>query len=679
LTVNLPSTFKASPFFPIASALSLLACAAACSPSKKSPPAPSVASAIAELKSGAVIEKLSQAYHSTQVQNLLLKPPQESLSTPEPKVSADSDSDPCPFISQVTPDALAPEWNTALSQLGLCLRRLMMPADVAAGALNFLKVFNRSVLDRSFSRMTDQELYDFIVGVGSDSSALVGRDEAELAVVAPGMAKIRNSLSERDLDELVRLASRRLRALSVAEAQIFTVVDAHRALVDHFAAFNNRYALLAKLRDSVQAGVTDPDGKQTLSAILPILTDAQMQVPAQLDQISASYLHPMALLAITPQKGGESEMLEPVAGNPLTHIRRLLGDLGGSPELVSAQRKLYNQLKDADNPPVPEHPTASLGAARVAVLDTGVDYLQYPALSVFLSSGGEGALSSYDFADHDSNPYLKAWGGDAHGSGTTASVLTVLAHYAPEVLAERKLDLAVWKTSTVRSYLAYPYMEDTVWQSRMAIQDALILSATAPPETVKPQVVSISAVFFLERYLQSSGKTDAVLRAPWLWVMAAGNGGVELEKSAMPACLDDVPSHRRVDSRILCVGALKRGILEDAIAKYSNFGERVDVYAYETYHELCPNGTSCATPAVTAAAAALVAKFPALSLDQVKQVIVQASDERILEVEGPAPQLKRKIRVFDPATMLGRAFALASQLGVQPRGALTAEPVTSNR
>jgi subtilisin family serine protease len=123
--------------------------------------------------------------------------------------------------------------------------------------------------------------------------------------------------------------------------------------------------------------------------------------------------------------------------------------------------------------------------------------------------------------------------------------------------------------------------------------------------------------------------------------MAAGNEGVQADTDKVPVCLSDVPADKRVDNRILCVGALRHDILADKIAGYSNFGDRVDVYAYESYIDLCPNGTSCSTPAVSGAAAAVAAQYPDLSPEEIKAVLVESAETRTLEVDettAPKPQ-----------------------------------------
>jgi subtilisin family serine protease len=186
---------------------------------------------------------------------------------------------------------------------------------------------------------------------------------------------------------------------------------------------------------------------------------------------------------------------------------------------------------------------------------------------------------------------------------------------------------------------------------------------------VSPHIVSMSLSFPSWSFRNKDGQRDFLKRAPWLWVMAAGNSATDIGLERR-TCFGDVPSEYRKDDAILCVGALEKGMTGDRIAHYSNFGTRVDVYAYDSYIRHCPNGTSCATPAISAAAAVIKAKFPAMTTAQLKQAIVAASVERDLEIAprparsplAPASRptgVKRRVRVFDPATMIPKALEQA--------------------
>jgi hypothetical protein len=642
--------------------------------------------AIHKLESGETVSKISKdAASGVDVESAVLESGGDGASAPAaPVVVA---ADPCPSVQTPGPTAIESAWLGALQSLGACLRQAMMPYNLANGALAYTKAYSRSVSEKPLSRMNDVELAEFLQKEMIPPAVLtgVGADKA------PMKSKLRSRFEDRELDELVRLAHRVQDRLVKAEAVFDAAVDAHRAVVEHYARLSDRYRVLLALRDT--SG--DTTGNETASKIAEILGKSGLGVPRDFKSFPVSALHPWTLVAVTPDEGHEADRLNDPLENPFKVVIHAFADLGGPLEMVSRQRKHYAELRDHDNPTMPSHPAPAEGAVRVAVVDTGIDFVKYPELGEFLSSGQGGAMASVDYADGDLNPYLPSQGIDSHGSGTSASILTVLSHAAPEVLRARKLDLAMLKANTIRDQLASPFMGVSSWQNRMAIEEALITQATDPSVTVKPQIVSISAIFALQKFLKNAGREDAVLNAPWLWVMAAGNAGVPVESSPAPACLNDVPREKRVDARIVCVGALKRGILQDKIAGYSDFGDRVDVYAYESYINLCPNGTSCSTPAISGAAAAVAARYPELSPERIKEVLVESAEERTLDVDSqgtPAaslagsgsggalasllefwsngdvpvgapvgPALTRTVRVLDPLTMMSRVMEVAAR------------------
>ncbi|MGK5084109.1 S8/S53 family peptidase [Bdellovibrionota bacterium FG-1] len=577
-----------------------------------------------------------------------------SASSAVTSIKADVATDPCGFVSVVAAGASEAVWTAALIEFGKCVRAQMKSADLAFDAFIYYKTFAMTSAQAALSELSDGDLEVFL---NSHFMPLERLIQVRLGQ-APSPFNVRQSYRDFELDEVVRLAHRRYHALKEAEARVFLAVDAHRSVLEHFASKNSRWQLLLRLRDTSE----DLTGEETGARVVEVLLAAGLQVPNNLKNLPLSMLHPLALIAVSPDQGRETVPLG-VRENPFDILQQTLAEMGGGVGLVSQQRKFYQQWLDKDNPEAPVHAPPSVDAVRVAVLDTGLDFVRYPELGLFLGNGQNGSIASYDYGDDDLNPYLPARGMDGHGSGTTATILTTLAHFAPDVLKDRKLDLAVWKTNSIRNYLAAPWEAFSNWQSPLSFQDALISQALAPATAVRPKIVSISAIFPLQPFLVSSHHEDAVLRAPWLWVMAAGNGAVAVEQSSVSACLSDVPPAKRVDSRILCVGALKQGILDDRIAAYSNYGERVDVYAYESYIDLCPSGTSCATPAISGAAAALAARYPEASPEQIKEVVVAASEERELEVDSPTSggSIRRKVRVFDPGTMMTRLFDVAAQ------------------
>ena len=356
-----------------------------------------------------------------------------------------------------------------------------------------------------------------------------------------------------------------------------------------------------------------------------------------------------------------------------------LGNLGGDRHPGSEDaRKGYATYRDQDNPPLPPRRSArGRGGAR-GVHGLGPGFRQISRARAFsLGGGGPAELSSYDYSDGDGNALGPSVLEDvlSHGTGTTATLLTILSKYAPEVLTSRKLDLAMWKVFSTRGLLADAFERQADWESRpFRLGEAIVDHVRKAGSGPKPDIVSVSLAMNIYAALSDRSFGGIVGQAPWLWVMAAGNDGLDVTRvtgraGAQTGCFDDVPARLRNDARILCVGALVRG--EDGetrIAGYSNYGARVDVYAFQSYDELCPSGTSCATPALTATAAALKATFSTITPEQIKKAIVAAAESRTLEVDratlpdGVGLGGPRTVRIFDPATMMDQAMTAARSL-----------------
>lgn len=627
--------------------------------------------AVSNLRSGAVIRSMNDDLqtHVSHDLSSAVAVPGDGIKSRPPKAPG---KDPCPEVEPLAQSASEEAWASGLKKFGACLRRAMEPVDVARGALIDEITFGRSLTEKPLSRMSDSELTQLLRDDFRTPGALAGLSDQE----APQRSKLRNRFEDRELDELARLAKKLTARLSAAEAVFFAAVEAHRPLVEHFARTSNRYELLLALGDYAAQGQS---AMALASKIVDIVGARGMSVPSDLQSFPVAMLRPWSIVAVSPDEGHEGDPLHEPLENPFQIALRALAQMGGPDSLVAAQRARYVALRSSENPPMPSHPAPDAQAVRIALADTGVDFLRYPELGEFLSNGQSGTMGSFDFEDNDADPYLPADGLDAHGSGAAATVLTVLSHFAPDALLARKVDLAMWKLGTIRDQLAAPYLGLVSWQSREAMPEALIREATDPQFVLKPKIVSISALFSLQPYLEHSHHADAVLKAPWLWVMAAGNEGVPLNQDQVPACLGDVPPQNRVDARILCVGALTHGILQDKIAGYSNYGDRVDLYAYESYIDLCPNGTSCSTPAVSGAAAAVAAQYPELSPEEIKAVLVEAAESRTLEVDtsttpvtagsgggavvggSSGPTHARTVKVLDPARMMPQVMAVAAR------------------
>ncbi|MCM2279244.1 MAG: S8 family serine peptidase [Oligoflexia bacterium] len=569
--------------------------------------------------------------------------------------------DPCPEVAAPAANAGRDVLRAALREFVACARAQYEPVEAVSKAIRFFKVYRLDESERPLSAMADSEILAYIDENYIDPvSFLVESSERE--------RKVRSSFSDAELEELLLLVGRKYTALEEAEARVYAAMDARPELVRYFANISERFRIIQILHDT--AG--DAEGNETAEALAEILERGNLYAPsaAELRDFPSWMLHPYALEAVLPEPGREEAPLRSGAENPFIAVLRMQGELAGAPGIVMQTLANYMQARDMDNPALPEHPAAAPDAVRVAVLDSGIDFLRYPDLGLFLGNGKDGQLSSGDFVDADPNPWLPADGASfSHGSATSASVLTVMSHYAPELLRSRKLDLAMWKLYSIRDYLAGPLKDRVDWSSRFGVPEAII--SRIEGAQVKPKIVSVSMGFMrLGELFTQLGRQGVLLKAPWLWVMAAGNSGVELSQEAFSGCFDDFPAEERPDARILCVGALKQGIVNDVIAGYSNFGKRVDVYAFDSYIQLCPSGTSCATPAVAGAVAVIAGKYPSLTPEQLKEVILEAAEEKTLKVEYDSPGLaalatsqglpaERTVKVFNPGAMIPRALEIA--------------------
>ncbi len=637
-----------------------LAIALACSPKQKETGPLDVSKTVAEIASGALIQKMNAAKEAEPEPVPSAALPEVSELTQSKELPPAPVQDPCQGkVGALPAESTIEERAALLAQFGQCMRELYRDTAFADMAFDHFIALKRGSDERALSAMTDAELEAFLKD-GANHPTFA--DMAGMSG-APHASRMRASFSDDDLVELLALVARRKEAYSRAEARIFAAVDAHRALLEEAVTSElNRYELLLALRDTA----TDPDGKDSCARVAKVLSQSGMAVPEEIESFPCQMLHPFGLVAVIPEKGSETAALEP-GENPFRMVEQALAQLSGPKEMIDEIVSLYKFLRTLDNPPAPEHADAHPEAVKVSFIDTGVDFINYPELGLFLGSGSDIGLRSYDLADGDLNPWLPSSGSFGHGSGTMASLLTIVAHQHPEILKERRLELAMWKVRSIRSLLAGGVNDGSHFTNRYEIAQAMLHRKNDP---IRPKIVSASMGFTLKKLLELSKETDAVRKAPWLWIMAAGNSGVEVAKSPMPSCFSDLDPSQVNRSRVLCVGALSKGIIDDRIAGYSNYGHLVDVYAYDSYIGMCPDGTSCATPAVSGAAAVIAAKFPKLKPEHLKQIIVSASELKTLEVDAPPavpglPREKRTIRVFDPATMLPKALEMASKLSAE--------------
>lgn len=580
-----------------------------------------------------------------------------------------------------------------IRSLGVCLRQVISPALLAIQAMNYWKAYQLPVGLQPLSQFNDRDLQLFLMTQFKKPEIIVGKDPA----TEPLLALQRKQFTDADLDELLALVKRRDHALMLAEKKIstwFTSANFKNAVRLAVKSFD-RYQVLEQLvTESEEVGRIDRTGLSAYKNLVPLLL-GNKEIAQQLKSVGLLTafgsmherageilplynLHPYALLALIPRAGEENTPLHGKGQNPFFVIREFQGELGDFSGKLSEKNSVlesnferYKKYRDQDQKQslsLENQKPFSEDAVKIAFIDTGIDYLQYPELAPFLSKG------SMDYADFDESPYLSGISLLDHGTATTASLLTVLSQKAPELLKNRGIELAMWKLSSIRSLLSGVLDHDLWrWNPRHTIGffDLLLdQKKRLQVPTFIPKIVSFSASFQSRDFLVNSGQQNLLKNIPWLWVMAAGNENINIDQ-AKTACFQDIPEAYRGQDRVLCVGALVKRQGMPKIASYSNYGNAVTVYAYESYEKLCPSGTSCATPAVSAAATLIASKFPALTAVEIKQVIVDAAEEKTLDVELDAREItrlmksgqaipSRVVKVFDPIEKMEEALRLAA-------------------
>ncbi len=628
--------------------------------------------AVDHLRSGGLVRAMNEdRARSARGMRPLENAAPESAPTPSASPSSSPQgADPCPGVANPAPTMTEVERLAAAKDLGACFRTLTESARMSMGAISFFEAY-QPLPSAPLSWMSAAELAQTLRTDFQDPSSLY-------ATSSPLLARIRNRYSDEDLQELTRLIARRQDAFQELAARVYSAMENRPALIQSMLGVN-RWAALQAMKDHRE----DPTGLAQATAVQLALGSA-IPSPRRLANYPVILFQPYALMALIPGPGREVQPLDPDQENPFRVVLPLLSQLGGSAQRIQGILTTYRELREKDNAPMPEHPPASSDAVRVAFFDTGIDFQQYSELGLFAGQGMAGAISQGDYADLDSNPWSPALGALAHGSGTLGTLLTLISQQAPELLRDRRIEVAMWKTFSLRSILAGPPYSDLSSvdpRNPTAFSDGLI--ARIDGEGVKPKIVSVSLGGETETFIQKAHKSDVLLRAPWLWVMAAGNEGQDVH-ARHTSCFDDIGAERRLDARILCVGALKRmdgPTASPRIAEYSNFGNRVDLYAFETYDERCPNGTSCSTPAISAAAAILAAKYPESTVEQIKIILVESSEIQTLEVDSrnpSVPRVSREVRVFDPVTMMPVALARAERT-FHPTPATTPSPRPSTQ
>ena len=548
---------------------------------------------------------------------------------------------------------------------------------------------------------------------------------------------IRRGIDKETLDELAALGAREERALTNFTIQVIQAVQAHRRSFeveleatkpakaeDRPPLSQLRVRMLLHLANNVTLNL-HPDGGVVLDQVLAVNPEFEMGLSEILRKFEphSLLLENFAELVSSGQlaywtawsalQGDPTKPMDELKDDdlPSAWAARSLGKLRGDSGYVDVVRNHYLQILAVDQKQSKEMQKLltrlSLARSggdpvRVAFLDSGVDPLTYPDLAPHLSDGGDDRVMSFDFADGDSIPFAPALRDDreyrmlGHGTGAISSFLTTLNRAAPQALAPKRIDLGVWKVATSRQVLAGEGGPWVSWAPAFTPFEAILRTVDRSVPGIQPRIVSVSYYFQTKPYLNIYSRPRLIAEAPWLWVMSAGNEGRDVaaypdsdgnpdlrpsggESRDGPSCFMDVPTQDRDDSKILCVGALARGITSDSIAKYSNYGARVDVYTYADQNRLCPAWTSCAAPAMSAVAAAVLDAVPKLTSTELKRAIMDGADMQRLPVspelseqgidlrikDESAERIKpiyRWVRVFDPQKHLARTIALAKTM-----------------
>ncbi len=372
----------------------------------------------------------------------------------------------------------------------------------------------------------------------------------------------------------------------------------------------------------------------------------------------APILFPFSASSLIPALGAE---YGPVGQNaPTRYALAAWSNYFGDPAGLQSKFDFYRSQRDRDNPTIPaSEETLENSPLPIAFLDSGVDFVKVPMIAPFLGR-------SFDYADNDTNPWLPAISTHddlfSHGTGTVASLLSVIAKASPDTLREHKVEVRVWKTQTLRQLLSRfggsngLRRDDPSWENRPSVHDSIVSEILSPQSSHAPKVLVTSMSISLRtRMLSLNYPENFLSQAPWLWVMAAGNSGADARMAAPSPCLLDLPESYRPFERLICVGAARKGTSGPEIAEYSNTGPAVDLYAYESYSSFCPGSTSCATPAIGAAAALLMTEFPSLTLEDIREVLIRSA---VLVTNSDG----RTFRFFDPETMMPRAQKFARDL-----------------
>jgi hypothetical protein len=537
----------------------------------------------------------------------------------------------CAQVEDPAEDADDAVYKAAIEAFGTCARRLQSVAAIQYMGIRYFISFK---LPEGAPKLSEME-FGQLMGFVGPRIQLINSAIPKAAMPSAIVPLMRDTFSDEDLTELMMLYAQRQTYLAELTKILTDSASMKPNLMTHYNDLD-RYRLLAALG---QYADSDDHLARAMAITSAIRGRIRVLAQGQLQVFPNALLKPYSILAVIAREGNDDKPLVPRQDNPFMIAAAQLQELQGDPAQVDILLQNYKMVRDvAARTSIPDHPLPHADAVHVALLDSGIDYLRHRALGTFLGSGRAGELKSFGYGDNASDPWIPNVGILGHGTGTLSTVLTIMAQQSPDLLRDRKVDMAMWSVRSLEQILGgAPYNGPTFASRPLAVIDALVDQGEAANDSsvthAIPDIVSISLGFRAYQMLRALGKGELLKSAPWLWVMAAGNSQTDVSRQRF-TCLADAPANVRPVDQLLCVGALKKTEGEELqIASYSNFGDAVDVYAIESYDRLCPNGTSCSTPAVTGTAAVLKGRFPDLTPQQLKQVITATAQTQTLSVD----------------------------------------------
>ncbi len=554
-----------------------------------------------------------------------------------------------------------PKRNFALEALlGACLRKIYETPSTTRKVIDTVKKYQFGIISPPISTQTHEEHLAFL-----QRREKIENKPVEEFFKAGSLIRMmmRRSFNDDELNEIEKLSRRLTQELVESRKILFAFLDKRSSEITD-SHLNNRYKaidIFYQNRDQtkVHAGLSKIykliNGKTVSNKILYSLP------------VEAIYTYGLA--SQIPKAGWDihQPIYQRDEENPFKAAAYPYYHLNGDATAVARSKIIYRTVKNSEvTAKLAKRAIPAKNPVRLVFIDSGVDLIKYAhvGLTTFMSFNEKNRVASYDHQDLDDNVHIPDIGILGHGTSVMGTALHLLGRIDPKILKDRKLDIGMWKIFTSNIFLGYEfsYKSNQTWKAHpFSVVDSLIQNIQPSSKRPQPDIVSVSMVFSVYPALAFNKKENLINASPWLWVMASGNNGLQV-KTYQNSCFHDFPAKLRPKNRILCVGAIIPGFGEDMIAAYSNYGPGVDLYTYQSFVPSCPNGTSCATPAISAMAVTLKHLFPKITPEQIKKSLIAAAEQRRLLLDpqvredntiyqNPLPEYSKQYRTipfFDP-------------------------------